>query len=137
IASAINGASVARKSSFLRDSMGSRIMSSAITVRDEPTRRRGPASRPFDGEGVVGEPLDVIEEGVLRHWLLSTSVATELGLRPIRRCIRSGSSVVPASTNLSIEAGPDSPEELMAGLQEAFYVTEVFGQGVDMVTGEY
>lgn len=137
IASAINGASVARKSSFLRDRMGSKVMAGSITVRDDPFRRRGPSSRPFDGEGVSGVPLALIEEGVLQHWLLSTSSASELGLRTNGRGVRSGSSVVPAPTNISIEPGAASPEELLSGLREGFYVTEVFGQGVNMVTGEY
>ncbi|RWF98778.1 MAG: TldD/PmbA family protein [Mesorhizobium sp.] len=137
LAGAINGAAVARKTSFLRDMMGKQVTSSAITVTDEPLRRRGQASRPFDGEGVEGDKLLMVDRGVLNHWFLSTSAARELGLVTNGRGSRSGSSVSPSSTNLAIEPGDRAPEELIASLQRGFYVTEVFGQGVDMVTGEY
>lgn len=137
LASAINGASVARKTSFLRDMMGKQVASAAITVTDEPMRPRGQASRPFDGEGVAGEKLLMIEKGILKHWFLSTSAARELGLVTNGRGVRGGSSVSPSSTNLAIEPGDKSPEELIGALASGFYVTEVFGQGVNMVTGEY
>ena len=137
LAGAINGASVARKTSFLRDMMGKQVASTGITVTDEPRRPRGPASRPFDGEGVGGETLTMVEAGGLKHWFLSTSVARELGLETNGHGSRSGSSVNPSSTNLAIEPGTASPDELVRSLKRGFYVTEVFGQGVNMVTGEY
>ena len=137
LAGAINGASVARKTSFLRDMMGKQVAAAAITVIDEPLRVRGQASRPFDGEGVEGQKLTMVEKGVLKHWFLSTSAAKELGLKTNGRGSRSGSSVSPSSTNLSIEPGERAPEELIASLKTGFYVTEVFGQGVNMITGEY
>ncbi len=137
LAGAINGASVARKTSFLRDMMGKQVASAAITVIDEPLRMRGPSSRPFDGEGVEGEKLVMVDKGVLNHWFLSVSAAKELGLHTNGRGVRGGSSVSPGSTNLSIEPGERSPEDLIRSLKTGFYVTEVFGQGVNMVTGEY
>jgi len=137
LAGAINGASVARKTSFLRDSMGKQVASAAITVTDDPRRPRGSASRPFDGEGVRGERLVMVDGGVLQHWFLSTSAARELGLQTNGRGARSGTSVSPSSTNLAIEAGDIAPETMIADLKTGFYVTEVFGQGVNMVTGEY
>jgi PmbA protein len=137
LAGAINGASVARKTSFLRDKMGKQVASAGITVTDEPALMRGQASRPFDGEGVAGEKLLMVEKGVLNHWFLSTSAARELGLKTNGRGARSGSSVSPSSTNLAIEPGEKTPEEMIKSLKSGFYVTEVFGQGVDMITGEY
>jgi PmbA protein len=137
LAGAINGASVARKTSFLRDMMGKQVAAAAITVTDDPLRRRGQASRPFDGEGVRGQPLTMVENGVLRHWFLSNSAAKELGLTTNGRGSRSGSSVSPSSTNLAIEPGATDPKEMIGALKSGFYVTEVFGQGVDMITGEY
>ena len=137
LAGAINGASVARKTSFLRDKMGKQVASARITVTDEPALMRGQASRPFDGEGVAGEKLLMVEKGVLNHWFLSTSAAKELGLTTNGRGARSGSSVSPSSTNLALEAGETTPEEMIRSLKTGFYVTEVFGQGVDMITGEY
>ena len=137
LAAAINGAAVARKTSFLRDMMGKKVAAPGVTVRDDPLRVRGPASRPFDGEGVEGVPLDMIEGGVLGHWFLSSAVARELGLETNGRGARSGTSVTPSSTNLSLEPGDIAPEALIGGVKRGFYVTEVFGQGVNMVTGEY
>lgn len=137
LAGAINGASVARKTSFLRDMMDRQIASAAITVTDDPLRVRGPASRPFDGEGVEGERLVMVDKGVLRHWFLSTSTGRELGLPTNGRGVRSGSQVSPSSTNLAIEPGEASPEDMIRSVKSGFYVTEVFGQGVNMVTGEY
>ncbi len=137
IAGAINGASVARKTSFLRDRMGQQIASAGITITDDPLRIRGQASRPFDGEGVRGQKLTMVEAGVLRHWFLSSSAARELGLTTNGRGARAGTGVSPSSTNLAIEPGNQSPEELIRAVGRGFYVTEVFGQGVNMVTGEY
>jgi len=137
LSGAINGASVARGTSFLRDRMGRQVANAAVTVTDDPLKVRGQASRPFDGEGVAGEALTMLDQGMLRHWFLSTSAAQELGLETNGRGVRSGSSVVPSSTNLAIEPGETSPEAMIKGLARGFYVTEVFGQGVDMVTGEY
>ncbi|MCI5078535.1 TldD/PmbA family protein [Oricola sp.] len=137
LAGAINGASVARKTSFLKDRMGEQVAHAGITVIDEPMRRRGQGSRPFDGEGVGGDTLTMVGEGVLNHWFLSTSIANELGLETNGRGARSGTSVSASSTNLSLEPGDKTPEELMRELGDGFYVTEVFGQGVNMVTGEY
>jgi PmbA protein len=124
LAGAINGASVARKTSFLRDMMGKQVAARGITVVDEPLRVRGQASRPFDGEGIEGERLLMVEDGVLNHWFLSTSVARELGLETNGRGVRSGTSVTPSSTNLSIEPGTRTPKDIIGSLN-------------NMVTGEY
>ena len=137
IAGAINGASVARKTSFLRDRMGQQILKRGMVLRDDPLIRRGPASRPFDGEGVRGERLDMVEDGVLKHWFLSTSTARELGLKTNCRGARGGTYVNPSSTNLSLEPGSMSPQDLISGIGSGFYVTELIGQGVNMITGEY
>jgi len=137
IAGAINGAAVARKTSFLRDRMGKRVLKAGLSVTDDPLIVRGPSSRPFDGEGVTGRRLAMIEDGVLQHWFLSTSTANELGLTTNGRGVRGGTSVTPASTNLALEPGDILPEELIRSVGNGFYVTELIGQGVNMVTGEY
>jgi PmbA protein len=138
IAGAINGASVARKTSFLRDKMGQQVLKSGLSITDDPLIVRGPSSRPFDGEGVSGEKLVMIEDGVLKHWFLSTSTANEIGgFETNGRGVRGGTSVTPASTNLALEPGDISPEELIRSVGNGFYVTELIGQGVNMITGEY
>lgn len=137
IAGAINGAAVARKTSFLRDRMGKQVLKAGLSVTDDPLIVRGSSSRPFDGEGVRGERLVMVEDGVLQHWFLSTSAARELGLSTNGRGVRGGTSVGPASTNLALEPGDIAPEELIRSVGTGLYVTELIGQGVNMVTGEY
>jgi PmbA protein len=137
IAGAINGASVARKSSFLWEKMGQQILSSNVTITDDPQIIRGPSSRPFDGEGIAGEKLTMIENGVLKQWFLSTSVARELGLNTNGRGVRGGTSVGASSTNLALEPGTMTPEELIAGVGNGFYVTELIGHGTNLLTGEF
>ncbi|MBC7311230.1 MAG: TldD/PmbA family protein [Rhizobium sp.] len=137
IAGAINGASVARKTSFLRDRMGEQVLKAGLNITDDPLKIRGSASRPFDGEGVRGEKLTMIEDGVLKHWFLSSSAARELGLHTNGRGARGGTSVSPTSTNLALEPGTISAEDLIRQVGNGFYVTELIGQGVDMITGEY
>lgn len=137
IAGAINGASVARKTSFLRDRMGEQVLKAGLNITDDPLKVRGSSSRPFDGEGVSGKAMTMIENGVLKHWFLSSSAARELGLHTNGRGVRGGTTVSPSSTNLALEPGDISPEDLIRSIGTGFYVTELIGQGVDMLTGEY
>ena len=137
IAGAINGAAVARKTSFLRDRMGQQILKAGLNITDDPLVVRGASSRPFDGEGVSGKRMAMIEDGVLKHWFLSTSTGRELGLPTNGRGVRGGSSVTPASTNLALEPGDIAPQDLIRSVGTGFYVTELIGQGVNMITGEY
>jgi PmbA protein len=138
LASAINGSSVARKTSFLRDKMGERLFAPGIRIIDDPLRRRGLRSRPFDGEGVAGQPLAVIDDGVLKTWFLDCATARELGLATTGHAQRGvSSSPSPGASNLHLEAGPLSPEELIADIADGFYVTELIGMGVNQVTGDY
>jgi PmbA protein len=137
IAGAIHGAAVARKTSFLRDRMGQQVLKAGLSITDDPLIVRGPSSRPFDGEGVTGERMVMIEDGVLKHWFLSTSTGREIGMETNGRGVRGGTTVTPSSTNLALEPGDISPEELIRGVGNGFYVTELIGQGVNMLTGEY
>ncbi|MCP4315656.1 MAG: TldD/PmbA family protein [Hyphomicrobiales bacterium] len=137
LAGAINGAAVARKTSFLRDMMDKQVMKAGTRITDDPQIARGPASKPFDGEGVRGTRLDMIEDGILQTWFLSTGTARELGLKTNGRGVRGGSNVSPSSTNLALEPGAGTPDALISGIKSGFYVTEVIGHGVNMITGEY
>lgn len=137
LAGMVNGTSVARKTSLLREHIGQKIMRSGVRVSDDPLRVRGVASRPFDGEGVAGKALDIVEDGILRNWLLSSASARELGLETNGRGARAGTSVVPSSTNFAIEAGDIAPEDMIKTIKNGFYVSELFGHGVDFVTGQY
>ncbi len=134
---AINGASVVRKTSFLRDSMGEAVTNKIITVEDNPLRPRGLGSRPFDGEGLACEPITLVKDGVLQTWLLDSANARELGLETNARAARSGSGTSPSATNAWIGAGEKSIEEMAREIGTGFYCTETIGHGINMVTGDY
>jgi PmbA protein len=138
LVSAINGASVARKTSFLKDKMGEQIFARGIHIIDDPLRRRGLRSRPFDAEGVAGKRMALIEDGVLKTWLLDSATARELGLVTTGHAGRSASSTPsPGPTNLHLEPGRLSPDELIKDIDEGFYITDLIGSGANMVTGDY
>ena len=135
---AINGAAVARGTSFLKDRMGERVLAAGLTVRDDPLRRRGLRSRPFDGEGMPGESRAIVEDGVLKTWLLDWRSARQLGLASTGHASRgTGGPPGPAPTNLWLEPGTMTPAELMADIAEGLYVTDLIGMGVNGVTGDY
>jgi PmbA protein len=137
IAGATNGASIARKTSFLRDKMGEQIFARGIRITDDPLRPRGLASRPFDGEGVAPEAFDLIADGVLQRWFLDSATARELGLDTNGHASRGGGNPSPGSTNLTLLPGTQSPEEMIAAIGEGLYVTEMIGHGANLVTGDY
>ncbi|MBN9023523.1 MAG: TldD/PmbA family protein, partial [Rhizobiales bacterium] len=126
-----------RKTSFLRDKMGERILAEGVRITDDPFRLRGLASRPFDGEGVTPEAFDLVTDGVLQRWFLDSATARELGLSTNGHAARGGGNPSPGSTNLTLEPGPQSPEELIASVGEGLYVTEMIGHGANLVTGDY
>jgi PmbA protein len=137
-ASSINGASVARGTSFLKDRMGQRVFAAGMTVVDDPRRRRGLRSRTFDGEGVPTGARNLVEDGVLMTWLLDSRSARQLGLRSTGHASRgTGGPPSPAPSNLYLQPGRLSPAELMADIKEGIYVTELIGMGINMVTGDY
>ena len=125
LSGAVNGASVARKTSFLKVKLGQQIFAPSIRITDDPTRPRGLASRPFDGEGVAGNPLDIVSDGILRTWFLDSATA------------RGGANPSPGSTNLTLLPGSQSPEEMIREIGTGLYVTELIGHGASIVTGDY
>ena len=135
---AINGASVARGTSFLKDRLGARLFPAGVFVHDDPLRKRGLRSRPFDGEGTPTAPRAFIEDGVLTSWLLDGRSARQLGMRSTGHAARgTGGPPSPAPSNLYLAAGTLSPAELMADIGTGLYVTELIGMGVNGVTGDY
>ena len=138
LASAINGAAIARKSSFLQDRMGKKLFADGIRIIDDPLRKRGLRSHPFDGEGVAGKRLALIDDGVLTTWILDCATARELGLKTTGHASRGVSSVPsPSASNLHMEAGKLTPDALIADIKDGFYVTDLIGHGANMVTGDY
>ncbi|HEU5019919.1 MAG TPA: TldD/PmbA family protein [Pseudolabrys sp.] len=137
-AGAVNGASVARKTSFLRGKMGRKLFADGIAIIDDPLRRRGLRSRPFDGEGVAGKRLALVDDGILSSWLLDCSTARELGLMTTGHAQRGVSSVPsPGASNIHLAAGGVTPDDLIADIKDGFYVTDLIGMGANMVTGDY
>ncbi len=138
LSAAINGSAVARGSSFLKDKMGARILPAGVNVIDDPHRRRGLRSRAFDGEGLPTHRRAVVEDGVLRSWILDLRTARQLGADPTGHASRGVSSPPsPAASNLYVEPGAVTPEALIADLRQGLLVTELIGFGVNGVTGDY
>lgn len=138
LAGAINGASVARGTTFLKEKLGSRIFGEGITIRDEPRRMRGLRSRLFDGEGTPTVARDIVADGVLTTWLLDSRSARQLGMRSTGHAARgTGGPPSPGPTNLYLVAGSLTPAELMADIKLGLYVTEMIGMGVNGITGDY
>lgn len=138
LAGAINGAAIARKTSFLKDKLGERLFASNIEIIDDPLRPRGLRSRPFDAEGVTVRKSSLVEQGVLKTWLLDTATARELGLKTTGHANRSASSSPsPGPSNLHLAPGKMSPQQMLNEIEEGFYVTDLIGMGVNSVTGDY
>lgn len=137
-AAAITGGAVARKASFLQDRLGERVFAEGVAIIDDPLRVRGLRSRPFDGEGVRVRRVELVSDGILRTWTAETASARQLGIQPTGHAVRGASGAPGAGpTNLFIEAGGRSREELLAAFPEALLVTELIGQGINYVTGDY
>lgn len=138
LAGAINGISIARGTSFLKDKMGQRIFKSGMRVVDDPHIVRGIRSKPFDGEGVANRQMKLIEDGVLQTWLLDSASARQLKLTSTGHAARgTGGPPSPSVSNLYLVPGKMSPKELVADIKQGFYVTELIGMGVNGVTGDY
>ncbi|HEX9770745.1 MAG TPA: metallopeptidase TldD-related protein [Kiloniellales bacterium] len=138
LASAINGRTVARGTSFLKNKMGEPVFTRGLNVVDDPHRARGLRSKPFDGEGLKNARRSIVEDGVLQTWLLDLRSARQLGLASTGHASRGTSSPPgPAATNLYLEAGEKSPEALIGEIDAGFYITEMMGMGVNGVTGDY
>ena len=138
LSSAINGSSIARGTSFLKDSMGETLFGESINIIDDPHRIRGLRSAAFDDEGLPTQARNVIDGGKLTTWFLDLRSARQLGLESTGHASRGVSSPPsPGASNLYLDAGDVSVEELIKDIQQGFYVTELIGMGVNMVTGDY
>lgn len=137
-ASAVNGSSIARGTSFLQGAMGDAIFSKDVNIIDDPHLKRGLASKPFDAEGIGGKKCSLIDHGVLQSWLLDLRTAKQLGLTTTGHASRSTAGApYPSSTNLYMENGSLSPDNLIGSIEQGIFLTDVFGMGVNGVTGDY
>src|SRR6476469_1435663 len=134
----VNGDSVYRGASFLAGKLGQKIAGDNVTVVDDGTIPGGFGTSPFDGEGIPTRRKLVIQNGVLKSYLLNTYTAKKLGLETTANASR-GLAGTPGigPGNYFLQQGPKSPKDLIAGIKEGLYVTEFLGQGVNLVTGDY
>ena len=138
LSSAVNGASVARGTTFLKDKLGETVFSKGVNVVDDPLRKRGLRSKAFDGEGVQTRRRHTIEDGVLAAWTLDLRSARQLGLTTTGNASRGTSSPpAPRVTNYYMEPGSVSRDDLIGDVKTGLYVTELIGMGVNGVTGDY
>ena len=134
----IGGGAITRRTSFLLEALGTRVFSEGVNVCDDPHRPHGLRSKPFDGEGLPVSPTSIIEDGMLETWLLDSASARQLGLEPTGHAARGvGGNPGVSTSNLFMEAGSVPVETLIGDVVSGIYLTELFGQGVNLVTGDY
>ena len=129
VVGAISGTALYRNASFLKGCVGEAVFPKWVTLRERPHLLRGAGSAAFDGEGVATRERNIVESGILQNYVLSTYSARRLGLQT------TGNSG--GVRNLMLQPGGEFAPDLLGGMRNGFYVTEVMGQGVSMVTGDY
>ena len=129
LASAISASSIARGTSFLKDKINEEIFSTSINIYDKPDIVKGLGSRYFDDEGVKTKELKLVDQGVLKHYLVDTYYGKKLNLKSNGR---SG-----GTSNLYFEKGSISYKNLLKLNQRTLYITETIGHGSNLVTGDY
>jgi PmbA protein len=136
--SVVSGGAIYRKSSYLLDREGTQVASPLVTVVDDPLRKRGPGSRPYDGDGLPSRKNMVVEGGVLKTYLFDTYSARKLGRRS-NGCAGRGVGGAPhvTSSNFILEAGATPAGEIVKQVQRGLYVTEMMGFGFNAVTGDF
>jgi PmbA protein len=134
----INGDSVYRGASFLAGKLGQKIAGDNVNIIDDGTISGGFGTSPFDGEGIPTRRTVVIENGVLKSYLLNTYTAKKLGLQTTGNASRGLASTPGIGPgNYFLQAGTKSPKELIGEIKEGLYVTEFLGSGANLVTGDY
>jgi PmbA protein len=135
---AINGAAIARGTSVLKDAMGTEVFGPWVTIIEDPHRHRGLRSKPCDAEGLANRRRQLVDNGILTTWLLDLRTARQLKLEPTGHAARGSSSPPsPASTNVYMAAGVHTPYALMSDIKDGMYITDLIGQGVNTITGDY
>ncbi|HTW88645.1 MAG TPA: TldD/PmbA family protein [Candidatus Binataceae bacterium] len=138
LAGAASGPSLYKGASFLVNRLGTEVAAPGVTIIDDGTMLGGLGSKPFDGEGLLTTRKAVVEAGVLKTYLLDSYSARKLKLKATGNAARSvGDAPTVSPTNLYLEPGRYSPEEIIGSVREGLYVTELIGFGVNSVTGDY
>ena len=135
---AINGSSIARGASWLRDAMDTAVLPEGLSLVEDPHRPRISGSRPFDAEGLPTARRTVVEDGVLRGWTLDLATARQLGLTPTGNAARgTGSGPGPTSWNMALTQGSASREDLIRDMGTGLWVTSMIGSTINPNTGDY
>ncbi|MDP8996302.1 MAG: TldD/PmbA family protein [Pseudomonadota bacterium] len=138
LAGAINGASIARGVSFLKEKLGQQVFNSAVTIVDNPHRLRGFSSKSFDGEGLPTQRRNFIDKGILTSWIMDLRSARQLNLQSTASASRGlASNPSPSASNLHMEAGTQSPEDMIRALNKGLLITEFIGNANNAATGDY
>jgi PmbA protein len=138
LAACLNGYAIYRGTSYLAERLGERIASELVTVIDDGRLPGGLGSKPFDGEGLPTRRNVLLDAGRLERFVLDTYAGRKLGMASTGNAARSaGSGPSAATTNLWLEPGTLSPEEIIASTSRGLLVTELIGMGFNPVTGDY
>jgi PmbA protein len=138
LAGAASGPSLYKGASFLIDRLGTEVAAAGVTIVDDGRMPGGLGSKPFDGEGLATNRKSLVEKGVLKTYLLDSYSARKLKMQPTGNASRSvGAAPGVSTTNLYLEPGAHTPEQIIGSVQSGLYLTEMIGFGVNMVTGDY
>lgn len=135
---AINGATIVRGGSWLRDALGEKVLPEALSLTEQPHRARIAGSRPFDGEGLATRDRLIIDNGVLTGWVLDLATGRKLGMKSTANAARGTSSPpTPSVSNVTLTQGNMSREQLLSGMGTGLLVTSMIGSTINPTTGEY
>lgn len=135
---AINGASIMRGSSWLRDAMGEQVLPKSLHLIEDPRRPRVSGSKPFDAEGLQTERRLLVEDGVLQSWTLDLATGRKLGMASTANAARGTSSPPsPASGNMELTQGKASREALIREMGTGLLITSMIGSSINPTTGDY
>lgn len=130
---AINGKNIVQQASFLKDSLHKQVFSPAITIEEDPFLTKGLRSRTFDGEGLTVHPHTLIDKGILKTWLTDLYTSKQLNVPPTGHSNRHN----PSPSNVWIQPGEQPAENILKSVSKGVYITDLFGQGVNLLTGDY
>ena len=135
---AVNGSAIVRGSSFLKDSLGEKVLPSGMSLVENPHRARVAGSRPLDGEGLPVAKRMIVKDGVLQGWTLDLGTARKLGMESTGNASRGVSSPPsPTSGNLSLTQGEYSRDDLIAQMGTGLIITSMIGSTINPNTGDY
>ena len=138
VLSAANGAAVARGATWLEGRIGERIMPAGLSLIEDPLRVRGPASRPFDAEGIASRARGIVEDGHLVRWVLDCATARKLGMETTGNARRGlAGAPSPGTTNVVLSPGTATRDELIRTMRTGLIVTSMIGASINPTTGDY